>query len=101
MNLGSYLRTPIDTDREFAFLAFLEDIRIGPSKSDIDVLMELTLHADVTNSMTIEEVVKQIREFVKLVYVRFPRFAQNFRITYKRFNMAMVRSRYLFIIRYN
>jgi hypothetical protein len=101
MNLGNFLKDPYVSDSEFSFLAFVEDIKIGPSKSDIDMLMEITLHADVTHVMKIEDIALQIRNFTKLIYARFPRFAENFRVTYKRFNMAMVRSRILFIIRYN
>lgn len=101
MNLGDQLKYGLNPDSEFSFLAYLDDINIGPSKSDIDLLMKLEIHCDIDKIMSIDELIEQLKKFVNLIYARQPRFVNNYRVTYKRFNMQMARSRYLFLIRYN
>lgn len=101
MNLGDQLKYGFKPENEFSFLAYLDDINIGPSKSDIDLLMKLEIHCDIDKILSIDELISQIKKFVNLIYARQPRFVNSYRIVYKRFNLAMTRSRYLFLIRYN
>lgn len=101
MLIGTQIKEKLNFEEKYSFLAYLEDIQIGPQKSNKNILMELHVHQDVTSEMNIQELHKQVRLFTKLVYARFPRFSNSFRVIVRRVTLQQVKGRYIIIIKYN
>lgn len=84
----------------YKFLPYVEDIKIGRQKSDKSIICECTLHADIESAMSREELIDEFRLFIQQLYLRFPRFYQNFKIVYRNVQLNLSKPRVILLAKY-
>lgn len=87
-------------DSDFRFLAYTEDLKIGPSLSDYTTLLEATINRKILDLMSQDEVIEEFIRFTKLIYYRYPRYRRKFKILIKQVVIASTTPRLVLIAKY-